>query len=86
VVVEEHVQRWNVQRWEISKYFAANDHEHALFLARQTAEQHVPFHPKQPKSRTLLRLPDGSWMVHMMGTTTQWHFRVSVAEHYGTVG
>jgi hypothetical protein len=83
VVVEENIQLWNDRRWEISKYFAAEDYERALALAHQTAMYYVPPHPKDPQSRTLLRTPDGSWLVHVRGAATEWHFRVTVAEHYG---
>lgn len=85
VVVEEHVDRvWQGLRWEISRCFAAGDHQQALTLAHQTAVHHVPKFPKAPESRTLFRLPDGAWLVHVRGPAGVWHFRVSVAEHYGT--
>ena len=84
VVVEENVQQpMSDRRWEISRYFAAENYEHALFLAHQTAMYHLPQHPKDPQSRTLFRAPDGSWIVHVTGATTRFHFRVTIAQHYG---
>ncbi len=85
VVVEEHIQDlWNGLRWAVSRQVPAEGYEHAVALAYEMAVHHVPNHPKQPRSRSLFRMQDGSWLVHVQGATFSWHFRVSVAQYYGT--
>jgi hypothetical protein len=84
VLVEEHVQHFNYIRWDLSQAFPAPDMEQALQLAHHVALNHVGKHPRTPRSRALFRGPDGSWLVNVHGATTRFHFRVTVAEYYGT--
>jgi hypothetical protein len=83
VLVEEYVTAINDRRVTITQMHPANDFEHALWLAQQTALYHQPSHPARPRSRSLFRTQDGGWVVQVTGAASTFHFRVSVTEYYG---
>jgi hypothetical protein len=84
VLVEENVGYGENRNWQVTEMRPADDFEQALVSAEQTAQDHQPTHPSWPKSRSLFRTQDGGWLVTVEGATTTFHFRVSVAEYYGT--
>jgi hypothetical protein len=84
VLVEESIQLWNEIGWGLSRYYPADDMEHAVGLAVQVAQTHQPRLPRWPQSRSLFRGPDGSWLVAVKGVTRHHTFRVTIAEYYGT--
>jgi len=84
VLVEEQVGYGSGIRWHLAHSLPASDVEHAMELARYAAFNHVPTNPRVPKHRAVFRSADGSWLVNVQGVTMAFHFRVSIAEFFGS--
>ncbi|WP_158839909.1 hypothetical protein [Saccharothrix deserti] len=80
VVVEENRGMGDGREWKLSHSQAVGDHEAARAEALRLAREYVPAYPWSVRSRQVLRLADGSYVVIANGRTSTFHFRVQVGE------
>ncbi|WP_034593379.1 hypothetical protein [Hamadaea tsunoensis] len=81
VLVEENMNYGENRTWRVSEYHDAGlSRDAADALAVKYAHEFQPRHPTFDSGREIFRLPDGGLLVLVQGATSQYHFRVSVAE------
>jgi len=81
IIVEENMHYSDNRTWRVSEYQEAGpDRADAVALATRYAKEFKPRHPTFDNGREIFRLPDDCFLVLVQGATSQYHFRVSVAE------
>jgi hypothetical protein len=80
VVVEEIRGMGEGREWKVSHVVPVGDQESARAEALRLAREFQPAYPWSPKSRKVLRLDDGSYLVIVEGRTSSFHFAVRVGE------
>jgi hypothetical protein len=68
------------REWKVSHAAPVGDQGAARAEALRLAREFTPAYPWAPKSRKVLRLGDGSYLVVVEGRTSSFHFRVQVGE------
>lgn len=80
VLLEETVgDSVNGFRWKLTRAVPCADEDEARELAWEMAERFHPDNPVAPQGRRIYEAGTGSWLVHMPGVTTDFHFRVTPA-------
>jgi hypothetical protein len=82
VVIVEEMTNGNQAVVEVTEPVA--DMDAAAKVAYDLARNHRPPNPTMPKERTLMRRPDGSWLVRVKGAMSKHYFSVTVLEIEGT--
>ncbi|MCS7478946.1 hypothetical protein ACFFQW_36440 [Umezawaea endophytica] len=80
VLVEEVRGMGDGREWKVSHVAPVGDEEEARAEALRLAREFTPAYPWSPKSRKVLRLGDGSYLVIVEGRTSSFHFRTRVGE------
>ena len=80
VLVEETVGFGrDVYRWKLTRAIPCADEDAARERAWELAEEFQPEHPLSPQGRRIYEVGTDSWLVHIPGATTDFHFRVTAA-------
>jgi hypothetical protein len=66
-------------RWKLTRAIACDDEDTARERAWEMAEEFQPEHPMSPQGRRIYEVGTDSWLVHIPGATTDFHFRVTAA-------
>lgn len=66
-------------RWKLTLAIECDDEDHARNRAWELAEEFQPQHPMSPQGRRIYEVGTDSWLVHVPGATTDFHFRVTAA-------
>ena len=66
-------------RWKLTRAIPCADEDAAREKAWEVAEQFWPEHPKVPEGRRIYEVGTDTWLVHIPGLTTDFHFRVTAA-------
>jgi len=69
--------------WKLTRTIACEDRNDARRRAFDVAETYTPQHPTRPRGRRIFQVGVESWLVHVPGATTDFHFRVSVGHLVG---
>ncbi len=69
----------NMYRWKLTRAVPCADEDEARGLAWEMAEEYHPEHPLSPQGRRIYEVGTGSWLVHVPGASTDFHFRVTAA-------
>jgi hypothetical protein len=80
VLVEEIRGMGDGREWKVSHVAPVGDQEAARAEALRLAREFQPAYPWAPKSRKVLRLGDGSYLVIVEGRASSFHFRTRVGE------
>lgn len=80
VVVDENRGMGDGREWTVSHAAPVGDQEAARAEALRLAREFTPAYPWSPRSRKVLRLGDGSYLVIVEGRTSSFHFRTRVGE------
>lgn len=80
VLVEETVGYGrDSHRWKLTRAIPCANEDAARERAWELAEQFQPEHPASPDGRRIYEVGTDSWLVHVPGATTDFHFRVTAA-------
>jgi hypothetical protein len=82
VIVEQLTGTGDTAAWRVdpAPFPAGSTREEARATALKLARTFQPRHPFSPKSRSVYRVDDDSYVVVIPGMTRTYHFRVTVAE------
>ncbi|GAA1099736.1 hypothetical protein [Nocardiopsis metallicus] len=81
VIVEESVNYGQSARWGVGTVRGDHaDREEARSAALAMTRTFAPNHPWSERDRQVFRNSEDSYLVNVVGATTEFHFRVSVAE------
>lgn len=81
VVVEESVNYGQSARWGVGAVRGDYaDREQARGAALEMTRSFTPNHPWSERERQVYRLSEDGYLVNVVGATTEFHFRVTVAE------
>ncbi|GAA0995076.1 hypothetical protein GCM10009555_088620 [Acrocarpospora macrocephala] len=81
VLVEENVGRFDRKEWRISDIYEVDGgREEARSIAYELAMRHQPKHPGVEADRAVYRINEDMWLTMVIGATSRFHYRVTVAE------
>lgn len=66
-------------RWRLTETLPCADADDARQRALALAGEYRPEHPMSPRGRRVFQIGEDTWLVQVMGATTDFHFRVSAA-------
>lgn len=66
-------------RWKLTRAIPCESEDAARNRAWELAEGYEPEHPMMPQGRRIYEVGTDSWLVHVPGATTDFHFRVTAA-------
>lgn len=79
VLLEETVGYQARHHWKLTMSVPCEDRNDARRRAFELAGEYKPQHPASPQGRRVFQIGIDSWLVHVPGMTTDFHFRVSAA-------
>lgn len=81
VLVEESISYGDRVRWGVGLIRGEYpEREQARAAALELTGSFTPTHPWSERERTVYRICEDSYLVNLVGATTEFHFRVNVAE------
>ncbi|MEW9530462.1 hypothetical protein [Microbispora sp. NPDC049125] len=82
VLIEENVGGFGDRKeWRISDiYEVEGGREEARSIAGELAMRHTPKNPALLRERAVYRVNEDSWITMLIGVSTRYHYRVTVAE------
>ncbi|WP_116244657.1 hypothetical protein [Nocardiopsis sp. FIRDI 009] len=80
VLIEENSSYGQSIRWRLGSERVVGDRQEAREEAARSAREHVPPLPWSERDRAVYRLSADEYLVRVTGMTSEFHFRVTVAE------